>query len=272
MLLGTEGLALLRTAFGGDAKAREARVAEMRGLLDRYDAELAGPLDAPEYALGPGYDLWSQTYDQPLRLFPIEAPLVEGLLGPLAPCRLLDAACGTGRHSFWLSRRGHEITGVDASPAMLEKARAKVPAGRFELGDLAALPLPDASVDAALCALALVHVADLRPAMAELARVVRPGGTIVVSDVHPFLVQLGWQARFGMADGSAGFMRLNPHLPSDYVQAAVAAGLVVRNLLESRLTEDSARTVARDVIPDANAAAWAGLPGVIVWHLEKAAA
>src|SRR5690606_42106714 len=65
-----------------------------------------------------------------------------------------------------------------------------------------ALPiLLDASVDAAVCGLALVHLPDLRPAFAELARVVRPGGRIVVSGVHPFLVALGWQAQFTAADG-----------------------------------------------------------------------
>jgi ubiquinone/menaquinone biosynthesis C-methylase UbiE len=42
--------------------------------------------------------------------------------------------------------------------------------------------------------LALVYVPDLRPALAELARVVRPGRRVVISDVHPFLVALGWQA------------------------------------------------------------------------------
>ena len=115
--------------------------------------------------------------------------------------------------------------------------------GRFEQGDLAALPLPDASVDAALCALALVHVPDLHPALAELARVVRPGGRIVISDVHPFLVALGWQAQFRTADGATGFVRLNRHLPSNYVRAARSAGLAVRGMAEPLLPPGSAVTV-----------------------------
>ena len=119
------------------------------------------------------------------------------------------------------------MTGVDASADMLAKARAKLPEARFEQGDLTALPLPNGSVDAALCALALVHLPDLAPAFAELARVVRPGGRIVISDVHPFLTALGWQAQFRTAEGGTGFVRLNRHLPSDYVRAATAAGLAV---------------------------------------------
>ncbi|MFZ1425883.1 MAG: class I SAM-dependent methyltransferase, partial [Geminicoccaceae bacterium] len=165
----------------------------------------------------------------------------------------------------------HELVGVDASPAMLARARAKLPQARFEQGDLTALPLPDASVDAALCALALVHLPDLRPALAELARVVRPGGRIVISDVHPFLTTLGWQAQFRTATGGTGFVRLHRHLPSSYAQATVEAGLAVVNLFEPLLPADSAVTVAQGPIPEANAIAWAGLPGVIVWELAKPA-
>ena len=116
----------------------------------------------------------------------------------------------------YLAERGHIVTGVDQSPEMLDLAREKVPGGRFLPGDLLSLPLDDGSVDAAVCALALVHVADVAAAIAELARVVRPGGRIVITDVHPVLVMLGWQAQFPTADGR-GFMRLHPHLVSDYL-------------------------------------------------------
>jgi SAM-dependent methyltransferase len=269
MLLGTEGLALLRLTSTDDAAARDARVAEIRSLLERYEAELASPPTVSEYDIGAGYELWSETYDGPLRLFPIEEPTVRGLLEALPPCRVLDAACGTGRHSAWLAARGHELVGVDASPAMLARARAKVPRGRFEQGDLTALPLPDGSVDAALCALALVHLPDLRPAIAELARVVRPGGRIVISDVHPFLVELGWQAQFRTTAGGAGFIRLHRHPTSRYAQAGADAGLTIVHLHEPPLTAEAAVTVAQGLIPAANAAAWAGLPGVIVWDLVK---
>lgn len=268
MLLATEGLALLRLAGTDDAAARAARVAEMRTLLARDD-DLDRPLDTPEYDVDAGYGLWSQTYDAPLRLFPVEEPTVRALLGGLPPCRVLDAACGTGRHGAWLAERGHDIVGVDGSPDMLARARVKLPQARFEQGDLTALPLPDASVDAALCALALVHLLDLRPALAELARVVRPGGRIVISDVHPFLTALGWQAQFRTAAGGTGFVRLHRHLPSSYAQAAAEAGLAVVNLFEPLLPADSAVTVAQGPIPEANAIAWAGLPGVIVWELAK---
>jgi hypothetical protein len=91
----------------------------------------------------------------------------------------------------------------------------------------------------------------------------------VISDVHPFLTALGWQAQFRTDDGGTGFERLHPHLPSSYARAALAAGLNVVDLVEPPLPAASAVTVAQGPIPEANAAAWAGLPGVIVWALAK---
>jgi ubiquinone/menaquinone biosynthesis C-methylase UbiE len=269
LLLGTEGLALLRLAFTADDATRTARVAEIRTLLDQMEEpELSAPLAAPEYDLNQGYDLWSKTYDAPLRLFFIEQPPMHALFATLAPGAVLDAACGTGRHSAELAARGDRVIGVDRSPAMLEKARAKLPQTDFREGDLAALPVDSGSFDAVVCALALVHLPDLSGPMAEFSRVLRPGGRLLISDVHPFVVLLGWQAQFRTADG-AGFMRLNQHLLSDYSCAAEAAGLRVRGIQELRLTPQSAVTVAAERLPEANHAAWVGLPGVVIWDLEK---
>jgi SAM-dependent methyltransferase len=271
LLLGIEGLALLRLAFGDDPETRSARVREIRELLQRLDEEpeLAAPLEAPEYDLSEGYALWSKTYDQPLRLFPIEHPTMHMLLDPLPPSVVLDAACGTGRYSAYLAGRGHRVIGVDRSGAMLANARAKLPESEFREGDLEALPLESGSVDAAVCALALVHLGEVGQAIAELARVVRPEGRVIISDVHPFLVLLGWQAQFRTADGGAGFMRLHPHLLSEYCQAVAAAGLRVRTCHEPRLTPEAAITAAAERLPEANRAAWVGLPGVVIWDLEK---
>jgi ubiquinone/menaquinone biosynthesis C-methylase UbiE len=217
-----------------------------------------------------GYALWSETYDQPLRLFPIEHPVMRTLLDPLPTSLVLDAGCGTGRYSAYLAARGHRTIGIDRSAAMLAKARAKFPQSDFREGDLEALPLEPASVDAAVCALALVHLPEIGKAVAELARVVRPGGRVIISDVHPFPVLLGWQAQFRTAGGGTGFMRLHPHLPSEYCAAFAAASLQVRGCHEPRLTAEAAATPAAERLPDANRAAWVGLPGVVIWDLEKA--
>jgi SAM-dependent methyltransferase len=270
-LLGIEGLALLRLVTGADPDMRRARVEEMRALLASIDREpdLAA-LGGTAYDVAEGYRVWSQTYDAPLRLFPIEERSMHALFDTLPPSRtVLDAACGTGRHSRVLAERGHRVIGVDLSAEMLAKARQHVPCGEFHEGRFDALPLPDASVDAVVCALALVHVSDLAPATREFSRVLRPGGRVIVSDVHPFPILLGWQAQFRTADGALGFIRLNPHLPSDYSRAFASAGLRIRGCDEALLPTEAAATAGAGRMPDAAGIAYGGLPGVIVWDLEK---
>jgi SAM-dependent methyltransferase len=265
LMVGVEGLALLRSLYSDAAQARAARLSEMRDLLaDAPPTEHLGV----ELDLSDGYARWAPTYDRPLRLFGIEEPPLRRLLDALPAGEVLDAACGTGRWASYLAGRGHVVTGVDQSPAMLDLARAKLPDARFQQGELTRLPLADASVDAAVCALALVHVADLATAIGELARVVRPGGRVVISDVHPFLVMLGWQAQFPTDRGRA-YVRLHAHLPSDYATAALGAGLAVRSCTEPRLSAEAVATPTADLIPDANRAAYVGLPGVLIWEFER---
>jgi SAM-dependent methyltransferase len=274
-VIGVEGLALMRVGFTGDAAGRAARITEIRDLLGHLDQEtrLQAPI-ATEHDLGTGYQEWSATYDQPLRLFPIEEPPMRAVIETLPPGTVLDAACGTGRYSIMLAARGHEVIGVDQSGAMLDIARKKLPSGDFREGDLTALPLPGRSVDAVVCALALVHVPDVASALREFARVLRPSGRLVISDVHPFLVMLGWQAHFPAQDGGDGedprwaFMRLHCHFASEYTGAATAAGLRLRSLAEPPLTESAVVTPAADIVPDANRAAFVGLPAVSVWDFE----
>lgn len=132
LMLGVEGLAMLRLLFADAADERKARIAEVRDVLARIDADPAvvAPLGS-EFGIADGYARWSPTYDRPLRLFAIEAPPLRRLLDGLAPDDVLDAACGTGRHSAYLADRGDIVVGVDQSPEMLALAADKVPGGRF---------------------------------------------------------------------------------------------------------------------------------------------
>lgn len=172
---------------------------------------MARPIE-PELPARAGYAHWAATYDGPNPAVAQEERVVRPLLDEMPAGVALDAACGTGRHARHLAARGHAVTGVDASPEMLAVARAKVPDAGLLLGDLAALPLPAASVDFAVCSLALTHCQGLGPPIRELARVVRPGGRIVLSDIHPFVVTLGLQAvLLRDAEGRLAFVRNRVH-------------------------------------------------------------
>jgi SAM-dependent methyltransferase len=183
-LLGLEGIALLRAFTGeSDRDFVEARIAEIRSVLaDEALADAAVEVHRADTVSG--YPLWSATYDQPNSAFDIDEPVVKEIIGSLPVGVALDAACGTGRYAQFLAERGHRVIGVDNSPDMLARARTRVPQGEFRPGDLHQLPIGDAEVDLVVCALALTHVSTLTPVIAEFARVLRPGGHLVISDMH----------------------------------------------------------------------------------------
>ena len=93
---------------------------------------------------------------------------------------VLDLACGTGDFVVELNAAGHTAVGIDLSYGMLAAGRDL---RRLSQGDLVALPIADASVDAAVCGYALRNLVALEPFFAVLARVVRPGGRIALVDV-----------------------------------------------------------------------------------------
>ena len=175
----------------------------------------------------------------------------------------VDAACGTGRVTAHLAGLGHRVRGVDASPGMLAKARAKLPDVTFTEGSVQALPLPDDSSDLVTCCLSLAHVGELAPAFAEFARVLRPGGHLVMSDTRGHFVGssryplVKWQA-----DGSFGYLPTWHHLTSDYLKAALPLGFAVRRCR-------GAAAAARRRRPGGSAGA-ARRPGGSAGHLGAA--
>jgi demethylmenaquinone methyltransferase/2-methoxy-6-polyprenyl-1,4-benzoquinol methylase len=107
--------------------------------------------------------------------------------------RALDVATGTGDLAVELHGRGVEVVGMDFSEAMLELARAKAPEVRFEPGNALELGYGDAEFDAATVGFGARNFADLGTGLAEMARVVRPGGRVVVLEITtPERPPLSW--------------------------------------------------------------------------------
>lgn len=103
------------------------------------------------------------------------------------PCggQVADLGCGTGFLAGWLAERSEHVIGVDHSERMLAEARAHVPHADFRQGELDALPLTADEVHAAFANLVWHHLPDHDAAAAEIYRIVRPGGHVVVSDMTP---------------------------------------------------------------------------------------
>jgi demethylmenaquinone methyltransferase/2-methoxy-6-polyprenyl-1,4-benzoquinol methylase len=99
------------------------------------------------------------------------------------PSRALDVATGTGDLAIALRDRGAEVVGVDFSEGMLEIARRKAPEIDFRTGNALALEFPDNSFDAATVGFGARNFDDLDRGLSEMARVVRPGGRVVVLEI-----------------------------------------------------------------------------------------
>jgi len=112
---------------------------------------------------------------------------VTELTQPRPDLLVLDLATGTGDIAFALAARGAEVVGLDVTLRMIAIARAKNAAPRpvqFLVGDMVALPFPNASFDAVTIGYGLRNVPDLGTAMAEAARVLKAGGRLVSLDFN----------------------------------------------------------------------------------------
>lgn len=182
------------------------------------------------------YALWAPTYPPRAHnpLMALEQQTVLSLLPPLDGLTVLDAGCGSGRYLRELQSLGVHAIGVDLSPAMLSRARQV--SGRIARGDICALPLASAAVDAIVCGLALSDVPKLEAALAELARVLRPGGCIVYSVVHPIGATQGWSRTFDVGRRSIAIDSYW-HGVARHRKACLSAGLEVNAWQEPVLPE-----------------------------------
>jgi ArsR family transcriptional regulator len=171
----------------------------------------------------------AQEWDQLRRSLYGEEFSFHAMVALLSPATVVaDLGCGTGQTLQMLAPHVARAIGVDNTPAMLEAARKRLAGEKnVELlqGDLESLPIDPGAVDAALSVLALSYVAEPSHCVAEMARIVRPGGRAVIVDVtqhdrEDFRVSMG-QSRLGFDDGAmtdlladAGFRSIRvTHLP-----------------------------------------------------------
>lgn len=113
-------------------------------------------------------------------------PVMLERAGDASGLKVLDVGCGEGRFCRLLSARGAEVTGVDPTVALLERARSLHPEGRYLISGGESLPFEDASFDLVVCYLVLIDIPDFRAAISEMARVLRPGGRLLIANISPF--------------------------------------------------------------------------------------
>ncbi|MGH2689586.1 MAG: class I SAM-dependent methyltransferase, partial [Actinomycetota bacterium] len=161
----------------------------MGGNSDR--ATVAAPATAPpKLQTMATYDAAADRYDDDvLSFWSLHGERTVDRLGLRPGDVVLDVCCGTGASALPAAKRvgpGGRVIGVDLSEGMLARARAKAQAGRlrnlvFRAGDMEQLGLPPASFDAVVCAFGIFFATDMVGQVAELWRMVRPGGRLAVT-------------------------------------------------------------------------------------------
>lgn len=200
-----------------------------RGWLERWSqgpspAGSEQAADAVRIDARSGYRLWARDYGlRPNAFQRLEADALSRLLPALEGRRVVDLGCGPGRLAALARARGaRSVVGVDSVLAMA----LRFPAGRVAVADLAELPLRSRSFEVALAGLCFGHSAHLSRVVEEAARILRPGGSLVVSDFHPEATLAGMERTFvDPASGQAHALEQYAHPLAEYRVALARCGL-----------------------------------------------
>ena len=199
---------------------------------------LESEMEIHEVGVSEGYARWAESYDNELNpLIAAESTVVASIVREIPMRSAMDVGAGTGRHAMALAGRGVAVTAVDPSPEMLAIARLKAEVAGldvdFHIGALEeGLPSEDGKFDFLICALTLCHVTDIGQAVRECARVVRVGGSVLVTDIHPEVANgLGWTVT--LRRPGVTYKVAHPgHTRRDYLDAIAGAGCSVARLIE----------------------------------------
>jgi len=166
-------------------------------------------------------------------LLAIERDETPRLLPRLSGRDVLDLGCGHGHYARLARARGaRRVLALDFALPMA--AAAPPPAG---VADAGRLPLADGCMDVVVAALLLSFVPDRAALLAEVARVLRPGGALVLSDLHPAASARGWRRSFEDGEGRTRVIDAPPPALAELRAALAAAGLDVAEWREPVIDE-----------------------------------
>jgi SAM-dependent methyltransferase len=192
------------------------------------------------WARAPGHDgFWNGTWPALMEIMPEP----DGGL-------VLDLGCGEGRSTRLLQAAGRQVIGVERSPTLARAAATGSPPVPVILGDAAALPFAGGTIGLAVACMTLMDVDDFDGAVAEVARVLRPGGQFCLAVVHPFDSAHDSQGQGGPLRMSRPYLQarryedhferdglamtfVSMHRPlGDYTAAIFGRGMVITDLRE----------------------------------------
>jgi ubiquinone/menaquinone biosynthesis C-methylase UbiE len=197
-------------------------------------------------AVQPAYELWALSYDStPNAMLALEERYFAASTTDFFDKDVVELGCGTGR---WLKRLegvAKSLTGVDSSGAMLARARAKCePSTLLIQADCIRTLLPDNCADCVLSSFVLSHLSGLTQFVREATRIVRPGGAILISDLHPDRALYGWRPTFHAPEGLVE-VEAHTYTLRELVDVMLDAGYALRRLEEPCFGDEDAAIFER---------------------------
>ena len=212
-----------------------------------------------------GYRRWAPNYETETAVSRLEDQLVAELRVPTAGLSLLDVGCGTARRLP--NADALFAVGVDLCAEMLSAAHGD---HLLAVADVRTLPVATGSFDVVWCRLMIGHVSDLGACYAELSRVCRGGGSVIVTDVCAAAIDAGHRRTFRDTDGETWEIEHYIHNFDRHETAALASGLVIETAREGTVGPG-----IRDFYESAGRLAayeeQHGLPLVMAMHLRTPA-
>lgn len=181
------------------------------------------------------YNLWAHQYDTNInKTRDLEAIALRATLANLDFSSCLEIGCGTGKNTEWLISKAKEVTAVDLSEEMLQKAKGKITADAvsFQLADITKEWLfTTKKYELISFSLVLEHIEYLEHIFHEASKKIATGGHIYIGELHPFKQYTGSKARFDTEEGQQVVTCYTHHI-SDFTRAAQKWGFSVADINE----------------------------------------
>jgi ubiquinone/menaquinone biosynthesis C-methylase UbiE len=176
-----------------------------------------------------GHAIWSVVYNgTPNPLLDLEQRTVMPWFPDLAGRTFVDVGCGTGRWAAHAAQHGAHVFGADFCAPMLAASDESI-RNRLIEADAVCLPFSDELADFSVCAFAAGYMDSPARTIAELSRITRRGGHVLITDIHPKAIALGWRRSFRCAD-EVYEIENHAHPVAEYL--AAARGLRMERIAE----------------------------------------
>ena len=193
------------------------------------------------------YNSWAQQYDSnENKTRDLEARSLRETLAPISFEHCLEIGCGTGKNTVWLLEKAATVTAVDLSEEMLSKAKEKITGSNvnfLQADIMQPWTFATKAYDLVGFSLVLEHIEELQPVFAKVAAVLKSGGYLYISELHPFKQYNGSKARFETAEGTQVVTCYNHHI-TDFIDAAKANDFELIHVQEY-FDDDDRNTIPR---------------------------